>query len=99
LGLVSFLTVKDPNGFYLGGPGWHHVSNGSRGGYVQSDYGSDAALPAAPSSFLDVGIDASENVKTWKPPSHNVIEIFSACRRNSLNRAHKSLNICINLIA
>jgi hypothetical protein len=27
---------------------------------------SDVALPVAPSSFLDVGIDASENVKTWK---------------------------------
>jgi O-antigen biosynthesis protein len=42
----------------------------SRPGLVEAIYNlimaSDAALPAAPSSFLDVGVDASENVKTWK---------------------------------
>jgi len=40
----------------------------SRPGLVEAMYNlimaSDAALPAAPSSFLDVGIDASENI--WK---------------------------------
>ena len=40
----------------------------SRPGLVEAMYNlimaSDAALPAVPSSFLDVGIDASEN--TWK---------------------------------
>ncbi len=42
----------------------------SRPGLVDAMYNliiaSDAVLPAAPLSFLDVGIDASEKVKTWK---------------------------------
>jgi len=58
----------------------------SRPGLVEAMYNlimaSDARFRLAPLSFLDVGIDASEAVKTGKPLSRNVMEIFSTWQGN-----------------